>query len=64
LENDAMKTKKLIKKKKKKLTETNVRIKHFAIITSRPEEFIEKLEKLCSDFAVKNDYFLNFSFEG
>lgn len=57
-----MKSKKLIKKKKKEIT--NVRIKHFAIITNRPKEFIEKLEKLCSDFAVENDYFLNFSFEG
>ncbi|MEW6409744.1 MAG: hypothetical protein AB1488_06485 [Nitrospirota bacterium] len=59
-----MKSKKLIKKKKKEMTETNVRIKYFAIVTNRPEEFIEKLEKLCSDFAVENDYFKNFSFEG
>jgi len=43
---------------------TSILIKFFTVTTDRPEEFIEKLSKLCSDFAVENDYFLNFSFEG
>lgn len=42
---------------------TSILIKFFTVTTDSPEEFIEKLEKLCCDFAVENDYFLNFSFE-
>ena len=49
---------------KRKKEETTVRVEWFAVITERPEEFVEELEKLCRKFCSDGDYFFNYEFEG
>ncbi len=47
----------------KKKEETTVRVEWFAVITERPNEFIEELELLCKKFG-SDDYFFDYRFEG
>lgn len=50
--------------KEKQLDETGIRFKYFYVITSRPEEFIEELDKLCDRYCREDDIFYKFEFDG
>ena len=40
-----------------------VNLKHFCVVTNEPEEFVEKLERLCQEHCDSSgDYFFNFVF--
>jgi hypothetical protein len=49
--------------KKEQYEETGIRFKCFYVITSKPEEFIEELDKLCDRYCQEEDVFYNFEFE-
>lgn len=52
-------------KKKSNVTikKTNVRIEWFAVITERPDEFIDRLQLLCKQYCSQGDYFFDYRFE-
>lgn len=39
-------------------------IKFFSIRTSKPEEFVDELEKLCEKYSKREDFYFNYSVEG
>lgn len=44
--------------------EITVRIEWFVIITNKPDEFIDRLEKLCLEYCPAEDFYFMFTFEG
>jgi hypothetical protein len=41
----------------------SVRVKFFYAKTSKPDEFIDKLEQLCKKYCHSNDFFFKYSVE-
>jgi hypothetical protein len=39
-------------------------IKFFGIRTSKPDEFVDKLEELCREYAIQDDFSFKYSVEG
>lgn len=43
--------------------ESSIRIKFFCIRTNKSDEFIGKLEELCREYCIQDDFFFNYSVE-
>ena len=55
---------KKVKKVGESQEKTTIRLKWFAAVTRKPEEFVDELEALCKKFCGKDGFFLDFRFEG
>ena len=53
-----------VKKVGESQEETTIRLKWFAAVTRKPEEFVDELEALCKKFCGKDGFFFDFRFEG
>ncbi len=49
---------------KKSSEEFVVGLRHFSIITDKPEEFIDELEQLCRKYCDGKEFFFNYKVEG
>jgi hypothetical protein len=59
-----MKQAKVKKSMKKEAEESTIRIEFFGIRTSKPEEFVNKLEELCREYCIQDDFSFKYSVEG
>jgi hypothetical protein len=50
--------------KKEQSEDTSIRFKFLHVRTSRPEEFMDELDKLCERYSSTEDIFYKFSFDG
>ncbi len=50
-------------KKETEIEESTIRIEFFGIRTSKPEEFVDKLEELCREYCIDGDYSFKYSVE-
>ncbi len=55
---------KKLAKKETEAEESSIRIEFFGIRTSKPEEFVDKLEELCREYCIDGDYSFKYSIEG
>jgi len=46
------------------LEETTIRLKWFAAITKKPDEFVDELEALCEKFCGKDGFYFDYRYEG
>jgi len=49
--------------KEKQLEEATIKVKFFYVKTSKPDEFIDKLEQLCREYCHREDFFFKYSIE-
>ena len=42
----------------------SIRIEFFGIRTSKPDEFVDKLEELCREYCIQDDFSFKYSVEG
>jgi hypothetical protein len=59
-----MKQAKAKKSTKTETEEFSVRIEFFGIRTSKPDEFVDKLEELCREYCIQDDFSFKYSVEG
>jgi len=50
-------------KKTKEIESSLVKIKFMYIMTDKPEEFVDKLEELCREYCIQDDFFFNYDVE-